>query len=310
MTVAGGDGISAGYTVQIESVSFDISTSASAASDSYKGIKSVGTLLINGGEFKINSSDDALHSNTSAVINDGSFEISTGDDGVHADESLAIRGGVINITKSYEGIEALDIEISGGDITIKASDDGINAAGGNDESGYGGGFGQSDGFGGGRPGGRPGGMGGGMPGGSSSSNGSITISGGKIYMNASGDGIDANGSLTISGGEITVCGPTSGDTSVLDYDNEATITGGTFIGTGAQMMAQTFSSSSQGVLALTVGSRTAGTEITISDSDGNLIIKYSPTLSYQLVVISTPELRQGETYTVTVGSDSGEFEAK
>lgn len=83
--------------------------------------------------------------------------------------------------------------------------------------------------------------------GSSSSNGSIVISGGKLYINAKGDGIDTNGTLTISGGYTVVCGPTVGDTATLDYDVSGVITGGTFIGTGGAGMAQTFSDSEQGL---------------------------------------------------------------
>ena len=72
------------------------------------------------------------------------------------------------------------------------------------------------------------------------------ISGGDLYINASGDGIDANGSLEISGGYTVIVGPTQGDTIPSHHDTTATITGGTFIGTGSANMAQTFSSSQQG----------------------------------------------------------------
>ena len=60
-------------------------------------------------------------------------------------------------------------------------DDGLNAAGGADQSGFGGRG--PDSFGG-------------------SSDCCITISGGTIRIDASGDGIDSNGDLTVSGGEI------------------------------------------------------------------------------------------------------------
>lgn len=72
-------------------------------------------------------------------------------------------------------------------------------------------------------------------------------------------------SLKISGGYTTVTGPTSGDTATLDFDASGIITGGTFIGTGASNMAQTFSDSKQGVIALNVGQQSAKTEITIKD---------------------------------------------
>lgn len=272
-------------------------TETDDSSTSIKGIKSNGSMLINNGTFTIDSADDSLHSNVSMTINGGTFEIASGDDALHAEETLIITSGNINVTESYEGLEALNIEVKGGEISLVSSDDGLNAAGGTDSSGT--------------TGGRDGMFGGGMMGGgmSSSSNGSIVISGGKLCINASGDGIDANGYLEITGGFTTVCGPTQGDTATLDYDTSAVITGGTFIGTGASGMAQTFSGSEQGVIAVTVGNQSANTEIVLKDSKGNTVVSYAPELSFGVVIISTPDMVSGETYTITVGSASGEFQA-
>lgn len=270
------------------------STDTEDDSTSIKGIKAAADLVINGGTFTIDSADDAVHSNTNITVNGGTFEIASGDDAFHADETLTITSSTIHITESYEGLEGLHINVSGGDITLVASDDGLNAAGGTDQSGFGGQR-MNDRFG--------GGMGG------SSSNGSIVISGGTIHVTASGDGIDANGTLTISGGFTTVCGPTMGDTATLDYDTSAIITGGTFIGTGASGMAQTFSDSEQGVIAVSVGNQSAGTQITLTDSNGNTIISYAPNLSFGVVILSSPDVIKGETYTITVGTASGKFAA-
>lgn len=280
---------------------------ADTDSTSLKGMKATGALEIQNGSFTLDCADDAIHSNASVTVLSGDYTITTGDDGIHGDETLIIKGGNITVNESYEGLEALDIQIMDGNIRLVCSDDGINAAGGNDASGFGGGRGDMfGGRGGGGRGGNPGGFGG-MGGGG---NGSITISGGTVYMNASGDGIDANGSLTITGGHVTVCGPTKGDTAVLDYDNSATITGGTFIGTGSSMMAQSFSQSSQGVLALSMGGNlTAGTPIQITDSNGTVIMEYTPALDYAILIFSTPELIKGESYTVTIGDQSGTFAA-
>ncbi len=336
---AEGDGIAAGAYVQIENGTFDLlvgggsvngssassgnyggfmgggghggmrpggsqssTTTTDESSTSMKGIKAANSILISGGTFNIDSADDSVHSDVSVTINGGAFEIASGDDAIHAEDTLTITAGTINISKSYEGLEALHIDVQGGDIKLVASDDGLNAAGGTDGSGMTGG---RDGMFGGRGGGH-GGMGGGM---SSSSNGSITISGGSLYVNASGDGLDANGTLTISGGYTVVVGPTQGDTATLDYDKSAIITGGTFIGTGASGMAQTFSDSEQGVFAVSVGNQSAGTNITLKDKNGNTIITYAPELSFAVVIISSPDMVSGETYTITVGATSGEFEA-
>lgn len=272
---------------------------ADDSSTSMKGLKSERDMLISEGSFNVDSADDSIHSNTSITVNGGTFQLASGDDAVHADESLTVTECTMNITESYEGLEALDIAIQGGDIKLVSSDDGLNAAGGTDSSGTEGG---RDGmFGGGE-----GGPGGGM---SSASNGSITISGGTIQITASGDGIDANGSLEISGGYTVVTGPTQGDTATMDYDTTAVITGGTFIGTGAAGMAQTFSSSEQGVISASAGEQSAGTVITLLDQDGSALLTFTPELSFNVIILSSPDLVSGETYTLTAGNLSGELEA-
>ena len=256
-------------------------------------------------ELKGNSataSDNSIHSNISATINGGTFIVASGDDAVHAEDTLTVTNGKFDISDCYEGLEALHIKVSGGDIKLKASDDGLNAAGGTDSSGMGG---RDEMFGGGK-GGQGGQGGGGM---SANSNGSIIVSGGTLYINSSGDGMDANGTLEITGGHTTVVGPTQGDTATLDYDKSDTITGGTFIGTGASNMAQSFSSGGQSVIAVSVGSQSANTKIILKDKNGKELISYAPELSYQVVILSTPEMKSGETYTITVGTESGEFEA-
>lgn len=164
------------------------------------------------------------------------------------------------------------------------------------EGGFGGGnFGGGD-FGGGNFGG------GGFPGGMGNSDGSVTISGGTLYIQASGDGIDANGSLTITGGDITICGPNRGDTASLDYDLTGTISGATFIATGASGMAQTLSSSEQGIITANVGTQNAGTTITLTDSKGNVLLTQTPELAYSLIIFSSPDLVSGKSYTLTYGT--------
>ena len=105
------------------------------------------------------------------------------------------------------------------------------------------------------------------------------------------------------------CRRTQGDTATLDYDTSAVITGGTFICTGAAGMAQTFSDSEQGVIAVQVGSQGAETEIILQDQKGNTILSHTPELSFAVVILSCPEMVKGETYTITVGTQNGSFAA-
>lgn len=289
---AGNDGIQAETVINIENVNLTItagggsSGSLTSSSESYKGLKSGSDIYITGGTFNINSKDDCIHSNGTITIAGGTYTLSSGDDGIHADTDLAISGSATKLTinKSYEGIEATNVVITGGTLSIVATDDGINAAGGNNASTGGGGRPGQNSF--------------------SSSNGSIKISGGTIYIKMSGDGIDANGTLDITGGSITVSGANSGDTAILDFDSAGAIDGGTFIGTGASGMAQNFSSSStQGVImAKTSGS--AGTVIKLTDSGGNVILTHTADQAFSCVIISHASIVKGGTYTLTVGSSS------
>ena len=255
---------------------------------STKGIKA-GSLTIAGGSFHVDSADDSLHANSNLTVQGGTLELASGDDGIHADETVTILSGKIQITESYEGIEGKHIGIQGGEITLKATDDGLNAAGGMDGSGFGR---RNDTF------------------TASGDTPSIVISGGTVSITASGDGIDANGTLEITGGTVIVSGPTYGDTAVLDFDQSGAISGGTFIGTGAASMAQTFTGGTQGVIAVNVGSQSAGTKITLTDGSGSVILSHVPELDFQIVILSCPAIQSGESYTLSVGNSVQSFTAK
>ena len=74
-------------------------------------------IVIDGARVKINSSDDAIHTNSGNVlIKSGTLDLTTLDDGIHADELVKIDGGKITVNGSYEGIEGAYVEIGGGTI--------------------------------------------------------------------------------------------------------------------------------------------------------------------------------------------------
>lgn len=261
------------------------SGTSTESGDSAKALKATVLITVDGGEFTVDSSDDAVHSNGDAEINAGSFNISSGDDGIHADDELIINGGTVSVKKSYEGLEATSINITGGTIDVTASDDGINAAGGNDSSAMGS-----------RPGANSF---------NSNSKASVNISGGYVSVNADGDGIDSNGSVTISGGIVLVSGPTSNSNGAFDYDSTAEITGGTAILCGSSGMAQGFSgSSSQGSFLYNLdSSQNGGTSVALTDLSGNVIASFTPENQYNSIVISAPELKVGEKYKLALGGE-------
>ena len=197
-------------------------------SSSDNGITSKDDLKVTGGTYNITSTAQGLQANDSIAIADGTFNItSSSKDGIHAENNeddtvgyvyitggtftinaakqgiqattiCEIDGGTFNI-KATEGIEATDIEINGGNITINASDDGMNASAK-----------------------------------STSETVQIVINDGTLNVTVGSgdtDAIDANGSITVNGGNITITAPTSS----FDYDTTGVINGGTVVVNGQQI---------------------------------------------------------------------------
>jgi hypothetical protein len=126
----------------------------------------------------------------------GTLNVTVADDGLHAVSIVQIDGGSISITAA-EGIEGTWVQINDGDITISASDDGINGA--RKSSAY---------------------------------TTCVEINGGGLSITmgqGDTDGIDSNGNLTITGGTIRVNAQ-----SPFDYDGTLTHTGGTIIVNGTE----------------------------------------------------------------------------
>ena len=288
------------------------------------GIVSKDDLVVTGGTYTIYSQDHCLNGKDSVRIADGTFNlscdengihagnddqqdgyvyieggdinISVGDDAIHAEGLLIITGGDIDVSKSCEGVEGDKILVTGGDIDVISSDDGFNAAGGSSGSGD-----NHDGFGGGP------GMGGVDM--DADNDAYILITGGTININANGDGIDSNGYIGITGGSVYVLGPSDNGNGAMDYGICAAITGGEIVAVGGSGMAQGFGDESTQCSALVNFDEwvDAGETITLTDSDGKEVLSYKADKKFNSVVISTSDMKQGGTYTLTVGDQSSTF---
>ena len=263
----------------------------SSDTESAKGIKAGTDITFDGASVTLNCADDTLNAGGDVNIAGGTLKFASGDDGIHADENFIISGGTLTISESYEGIEAKSITVKGGEVDLTASDDGINATDGVSE------------------GGMPG-MGGMMGGNAASSDVYILISGGKLHVNAGGDGIDSNGTLTVEGGDVTVDGPTNSGNGALDAGSGSTISGGTVIAVGSSGMAETFTNSSTqaSILYNFSQSHSAGETITLKDESGKIIAEYKAAKAFNSVVISTPDLKSSGKYTISAGSESASIE--
>ena len=222
-------------------------------------------IVIDGARVKINSSDDAIHTNSGNVlIKNGTLDLTTLDDGIHADELVKIDGGEITVNGSYEGIEGAYVEIGGGTIHITASDDGINAAS-DDES----------------------------------VNEHIIISGGTITVDASGDGLDSNGTIYVSGGTLIVYGPTTGADTGLDADGGILIDGGNvFVASSKEMLEIPASNSKSNVLVYGANTVPANSEIILTNADGGEMVRITLKKQAQAIILSTPELATNGTYSL------------
>ena len=229
------------------------------------GIKAKDTLIIEDITLIITAVEDGINANEDILISSGNISISAGDDAVHTDLLLTINDGTINITKCYEGLEGCQITIHGGDITLVSSDDGINAA--NKEG----------------------------------SDYLLTIIGGTVSMTVGGDGVDSNGSIIMSGGYVEVFGPTNDGNGSIDYENSFVMTGGMIVAAGSSQMAMTTNSTSSqnGLMVYFTQAQSEGTTYQVTDSEGNVMVEVSPTKNYSCIYVCSPDLVQGETYSIS-----------
>ena len=278
-------------------------TTTDESGTSTKGIKAGGGMYLNGGTYQIDSADDSIHSNANITIADGTYTLATGDDGVHADDALTVNGGMITVTESYEGLEGLTVTINDGTIDITARDDGINTAGGTDQSGFGT-FGDH------------------FKGMDSADDETeettdnemwMELNGGYIHILAGGDGVDSNGDLTINGGEIYIDGSSDNGNSAIDYGDRSSayMNGGTLVAIGSSGMAEGMSDSSkQEVLMVKLGEQMEAGDVELTDNEGNVIVNYTALKSYDCVIISTAEVESGATYTLTISGTTKEVTAE
>lgn len=247
------------------------------------GIVCNDNLVITGGNIVIDAAGDGIHANDSIKIANADLTIHAGDDGIHAsneDETsyIDIESGHITIDSCYEGMEATAITVAGGDIRITPTDDGFNANG-------------------------------------RGSNSVITITGGNItVLNPTGrdaDGLDSNGSIFISGGKVFISVIGNGSNCAIDYGSEnggiCEISGGTVVACGSSQMAEGFDEgSAQGFLLHSVNGA-ENTRITLTDSSGNLLLSEEIPYSFSSVLLSASGLKVGEPCTLTVGDTSEEI---
>ena len=184
-----------------------------SADVSAKGIKAENEIYIKSGTVAIKTYDDAIHAN-----NDGSLENGSSPLG-----NVKISGGDLTLNASDDGIHAdYTLEISGGKVNVETAYEGLEANVFNITGGKTYVYATDD----------------GMNATKGKTTPAINVSGGllDVAVSTSGDtdGIDSNGTFTQTGGVVIVKGPGSAGSSgspaaALDTDGAITLNAGTLI---------------------------------------------------------------------------------
>lgn len=247
------------------------------------GIKADLYFQMEGGKLNIKSTGaggKGINTDGEIIINDGDIQvITTGQTftyssdldskakGIKSDTDVTVNGGTIKIKatggEGSEGLEAKGVmNINGGEIEIATYDDCINSAG------------------------------------------DMYLNGGYIYAFATNnDAIDSNGDLYIKGGVIVALGASGAECAIDAAEGKNIyITGGTVVGVGGSNASYPASSSSQMSVAFQASVST-GSTLTVADGS-DAILSFTIKRGYQsgLYLISSPDFKNGTSYTVYSGS--------
>ena len=136
-----------------------------------------------------------------------------------------------------------------------------------------------------------------------------------VFVDSGGDGLDSNGSIYIEGGETCVSGPSSDWDAAVDSGDgsgcEFLITGGVLMagGYGGMLEAPDSKDASQCTIYYRFTDYSPdNAPCVLKDADGNVILECTFAHSSNCVVLSSPAIRVGETYTLCLGDQQAEIE--
>lgn len=265
------------------------------------GIKSTkseadkGYVYIGGGTVNITAEQDGIQAETSVLISAGEVNVTAGGGsangeqktgnamfggaqstttdetlstkGIKAEAALDVTGGTVTVDSADDSLHSNDsMTVSGGGITVKSGDDGLHA------------------------------------------DNTLTIADGTIVVEESCEGLEAI-NLTINGGTIDVTASDDGlnaagssvdGDGTFDCDGVFTINGGVVLGTGSSGMLKTPTTDSKQNTISVSCTGSAGDTVEVKGADGNTLVSAVAPKSFTNVTFSTPDITEGETYTVYV----------
>ena len=255
-----------------------------------KGINGDGAFTATGGNITIKTSGNAVVASSSGSLSTVSSssqldryssDYKSSPKGLKIDGAITISdNAVISVTTTGAGGEGIEsktsIDITGGQVTVVATDDAINASTNTETNG----------------------------------SGDLTISGGYVYARSTGnDGIDSNGNCYIKGGLVYAIGTSSPEVAIdanTEDRKQLYVQGGTLIAIGgiesgaslSQSCYSTNSWSKNTWYALTVGNDTFAFQ-TPSSGGSSIVVSAAsqPTLKSGVTVSSGTVIFDGNAYT-------------
>ena len=279
---AADDGLRGKDYLVVESGTLTVEAGGDALKSSEDNDETKGFISLGKASITLTSSDDAIAATTDVTIKDTTLTITAGGGqanatieeqappgqestadsttpspkGINAGVSYTQDSGTVTINAADEGLQAPFINVAGGELSIAAGDDGINASNGDHVIE---GHENAD---------------------SESDDGSVlTISGGEVEVSyASSDGIDSNGSAYVKGGIVVVSGQAGAMDGSVDANGESQlvgVTGSPSVSAGDTLIVKDSSGSQVASVkvdftaeAITVLGLTEGQQYTVATSSG------------------------------------------
>ena len=242
------------------------------------GIVSKDDLVITDSVLDVKATNSGIEGKDCVKIQNSDITVDAGSDAIRSTNTeeidtsgfVYIKSGNVNLTSTNDAIQACSL------LRADSGDFEITTGGGSDGNVEQGAF-------------------------DSNSSKKLAINGGYIYVNASGDGLDSNGALTITGGTVLVSGPENRGNGSIDYDSSGTISGGTLVALGSGGMSQSITGEDQCSIMTDISVQSANTMFSLCDSNGKVIVSFTGANQYSNVVVSTPSIKTGETYSIVSG---------
>ena len=242
--------------------------------DSYGGYEarvydavSAAAIVMEDGSLVLDASGDALRADGALTMRGGALSITCGSDGLRAGGDVAVSGGVIWVDECETGLSGANVSVESAEVSIVSGGAGLYALSerGGDAS---------------------------------------VLDGAKLTIAAGGDGIAAGADVYLAGGETSVC--CSGRSGApLNAAGEVFADGGTLIAVGGSDESAIAEASAQAVLrARFNGTLREGVRVVVEDEDGQAAFSFEPEADFSRLLLTSPALKQGATYTLYVEGEA------